>query len=64
VKKEESLQAILDEWRRLPEAEKTENHAAGFAMQMANEYQFRCSGDRYQVIMGFLSRHLSRGHRR
>jgi hypothetical protein len=53
VKKEESLQAILDEWRRLPEAEKTENHAAGFAMQMANE-----------VIMGFLSRHLSRGHRR
>jgi hypothetical protein len=63
VKKEGALRAILSEWRRLPESERqTERQLAAFAMGMANnpDYFFKCSGDRYQHIMGYLSHHTSR----
>jgi len=59
VKKDEALQAIFDEWRRLPEAERqTEAQLVAFAMRMGNnpDYSFRCSGDPYQHIMAFMSR--------
>ena len=62
MKKEQTLQAILAEWRRLPESERqTEIQLVAFSMGMANDpdYFFRCSGDRYQFIMGYMSRHTS-----
>ena len=62
MKQEEALRAILAEWRRLPESErKTEAQLVAFAMGMANnpDYSFRCSGERYQHVMGYMSRHTS-----
>jgi hypothetical protein len=62
MKKDEALRAILAEWRRLPEAARqTESQLVDFAMDMANssDYFFQCSGDRYQHIMGFMSRYTS-----
>ena len=62
VNKEEALHAILAEWRRLPEPERqTEVQLVAFAMGVANnpEYSFRCSGDRYQVVMAYMGRHTS-----
>jgi len=62
VKKEAALQAILAEWKRLPEMERqTEAQLVAFAMGMGNnsDYWFQCSGDRYQHIMAFMSRHTS-----
>jgi len=62
MKKEDALRAILAAWRRLPEAERqTKSQQAAFAMKMANdpEYPFRCTGDRYQHVMGHLDRNVS-----
>jgi hypothetical protein len=62
LKQEEALQAILAEWRRRPAAERqTETQLAAFALEMANnpDYLFRCSGDRYQLVIGYLSLHTS-----
>ena len=60
MKQEEALRAILAEWLRRPESERqTEGQLVAFAMEMANNpnYFFRCSGDRYQHVMGYMSRH-------
>lgn len=52
---------ILGRWRALPSSERrTEQQAAVFAMGVAHEYNFRCSGDRYQVIKGWLLNDLDR----
>jgi hypothetical protein len=62
LKQEEALRAILAEWRRLPAAERQrEGQLAAFAMGMAHNpaYEFRCSGDRYQHIMGYMTRHTA-----
>ena len=62
MKQEDALRAILAEWHHLPEAARqTENQLVAFAMSMAHnlDYAFRCSGDRYQHIMGYMSRHTS-----
>jgi len=62
MNKEEVLRGILGEWRRLPESERrTEDQCAAFAMKMANDpnYSFRCRGDRYQEIMGYMRYNIS-----
>jgi hypothetical protein len=62
VKQEEAFRAILAEWRRRPESERqTETQLVAFAMEMArnHDYSFGCRGDRYQHIMGYMSRHTS-----
>jgi hypothetical protein len=58
MKKDEALHRILLRWKLQPESERAEANVASFAMQMSREYHFRCSGDRYQFIMGTLSAHL------
>jgi hypothetical protein len=63
MKKEEALQAILREWLQLPESERdTEQKAANFAFRMLKDRpeltSFRSSGDKYQVINGFLCKYL------
>jgi hypothetical protein len=53
--KVEAQKAILAEWRALPSSErKTADQAATFAMMIKDKYPFRASGDRYQVIKGWL----------
>jgi hypothetical protein len=62
MKKEDALQAILAAWRSLPEGERqTESQLVAFAMKTAHdpEYSFRCSGDRYQHVMGYLNWNVS-----
>ncbi|MGH9633149.1 MAG: hypothetical protein ACRD7E_33010 [Bryobacteraceae bacterium] len=62
MKKEDALRAILTEWRRLPETERqTESQLFAFAMRMANDsnYNFQSRSDRYQDIMGYMTRHTS-----
>jgi hypothetical protein len=52
---DEAKAEILRAWRALPADERrTDHQAAAFAMKLAGEYRFRCSGDRYQVIKGWL----------
>jgi hypothetical protein len=68
VKKDDALQAILALWRRLPSVEReTERQAAAFTFRVMKEHPelatFRASGDIYQVIKGFLCRHLSQASR-
>jgi hypothetical protein len=62
VNKEDTLRAVLDEWRRLSEPERqTENQLAASAIGMANnpDHSFRCGGDRYQHVMAYIRRHTS-----
>ena len=62
MKREEALRSIRAEWQRLPESERqTEAQLFAFAVKMANDpdYWFRCTGDRYQDIMGYMGRHIS-----
>ena len=62
MKKEEALQAILSEWFKQPESERnTEDKAVKFAFRILKERpdltSFRASGDKYQIIIGFLCRY-------
>jgi hypothetical protein len=51
---------IMREWLQLPNSSrKTGDQAALFAMQLKDKYPFHCSGDRYQVIKGWLQNRLS-----
>jgi hypothetical protein len=44
----------------LPVAERqTDDQAAAYAMKIKDRYPFKCSGDRYQVVKGWLQNHLS-----
>jgi hypothetical protein len=68
MKKDDALQAILILWFQLPSAEReTESQAVTFTFKVMNERpdltSFKASGDKYQVIKGFLCRHLSRAAR-
>lgn len=55
--KADAQKAIEAEWMRLPsEDRKTEHQAFMFAMRIKDEYRFKCSGDKYQVVMGWLRR--------
>ena len=58
MKQEDALRAILAEWRARPESgRRTESQLTALALRMADKYVFRCSGDRYQHIIGYLTRH-------
>ena len=55
VKQEEAKRMILNEWRSLPREERqTERQAADFAMRMKDQYPFRCNGDHYQIVKGWV----------
>jgi hypothetical protein len=59
--KADAQKEIEAAWLRLPADEhRTETQAFMFAMKMKGEYRFKCSGDRYQVIMGWLRRYVGR----
>lgn len=59
VKKEEAMRDVVAQWLALPPAERTtEAQAAQFAMRIKDDYQFKCSGDRYQIIKGWLQKRL------
>ena len=60
MKKDDALHLILSEWLALPEADrKTDEQATRFALKITENYPFKSSGDRYQVIHGFLTRRLA-----
>ncbi len=51
---------VLRVWRALPADQRsTEAQAAQFAMAQYPNYLFRCAGDRYQVIKGWVINDLS-----
>jgi hypothetical protein len=59
--RDEAMLLILREWYALPESEReTEHHAAVFALKIQGRYSFRSSGDKYQMIMGWLRTRLSK----
>jgi hypothetical protein len=59
MKQEEAKQLILHEWLSLPREERrTDRQAAEFAMRVKDQYPFRCSGDHYQVVKGWVQRTL------
>ncbi|SEE70468.1 hypothetical protein SAMN05444161_8661 [Rhizobiales bacterium GAS191] len=50
---------IVREWLALPAEERaTESQALAFAMKVADRFQFRSLGGRYQIIKGWLQRHI------
>ena len=55
MKQAEAKALIIQEWSILSESQReTDSQAAAFAMAIKDKYHFRCSGDRYQVIKGWL----------
>ena len=57
MKQEDAKAEILREFRALPEDQrKSKSDRLPFAMQMYQKYDFKYSGDRYQIIMAWLSR--------
>jgi hypothetical protein len=65
MKREDAKKAILDEWLRLPESQRrTEKQVVSFTIKLMKDRPyittFKCSGDRYQVIKGFLYHCLSK----
>jgi hypothetical protein len=55
MKPEEAPRAILRRWRAKPAAERqTQTQAVAFAKEIKDKYAFRYSGDRYQIIKGWL----------
>jgi len=50
----EAKEYILAEWDALPEAKRATGMFV-FAMEMKEKYPFRCSGDRYQWIKGWIT---------
>jgi hypothetical protein len=59
MKQDEAKSAIVDAWLRLPTQERaTEHQASVFALKKAQECSFRYKGDRYQIIMSWLSSHI------
>jgi hypothetical protein len=52
---DEARQAILAEWAALPLVKRISEHqAAVFAIKAMQRFEFRCFGDRYQTIKGWL----------
>jgi hypothetical protein len=61
LKQDDARQAILREWWSLPPKQRQSGQqAATFAMKAAEQYPFRCKGDRYQKIMAWLSPHIGK----
>jgi hypothetical protein len=64
MKQEDAQKAILNEWLKLPETERrTEKQVVSFTIKIMKDRpditNFKCSGDRYQIIKGFLFLYLS-----
>ncbi|MDB5407708.1 MAG: hypothetical protein JWL84_2620 [Rhodospirillales bacterium] len=52
----EARATIIVEWFALPPEERgSEHQAAVFAMKAMAKYDFRCAGDRYQIIKSWLT---------
>ena len=52
---------ILREWMSRPADKRKESDASIFSIEHAHPeapYQFRCSGDKYQRIMGWISNYI------
>ncbi len=59
ITKNDAEQAIIREWRALPEIERqADAHASWFAMKIKDKYPFRHSGkDRYQAVHQIIIRY-------
>jgi hypothetical protein len=59
VTKNDAEEAIIREWRALPEVDRRSDwHATCFAMKIKDKYQFRHSGsDRYLAVLQFITRY-------
>ena len=58
--REQAKAKILSEWRALPATDRAdEQKKAAFALKIEQKYKFRCSGDPYQHIMGWLKENSS-----
>jgi hypothetical protein len=59
ITKNDAEQAIIREWRALPEIERqADSHAAWFAMKIKDKYPFRHSGSgRYHAVRQIIIRY-------
>lgn len=53
MRKDQAKQRIIEEYRRRVSGGEALN-VYSFAIEMANEYQFQCGGDKYQEIKTWL----------
>jgi hypothetical protein len=59
--KDEARAAIVHEWLSLPTSSRaTEHQAFLFAIAAKERYRFRCNGDPYQHIKGWLMEYTGR----
>ncbi|MCX7358393.1 MAG: hypothetical protein NT015_09670 [Alphaproteobacteria bacterium] len=59
--KDDARDAVVREWLALPRASRaTEHQAFLFAIAAKERFRFRCSGDPYQHIKGWLMEHVGR----
>lgn len=59
MRQEEARREIVRLWRALPpDQRRTEEQAAAFARAIQGEFEFRVTGDRYQVVKHWLLEHL------
>ena len=49
---------MLEEYRRVPLHERNEAKITELALRYAREYDFNFSGDKYQVLRGFLFNYI------
>ncbi len=61
IKKEEAQSIVVREWLQLPEEKRSDEEATIFAIKIANRQDllFRTTGDRYQVVKGWLNRYTN-----
>ena len=59
MKQEDAKEAILREFHKLPESKRNSGaDRVEFAMEMIQKYRFKCSGDPYEAIKGWLIREM------
>lgn len=61
MNKDDAKKIIVDEWRKLPAADRaTQDQALMFAMGAKDRYKWRASGDPYQEAMAWISEHIGK----
>lgn len=57
--KDEARDAIVREWLARPASDRTQPNAVIFAADAMQRYRFKCKGDPFQHIMGWIAGHIT-----
>jgi len=58
MKQEDAKSIIVSKYLQLSTDERTENAAECLSFECVDSINFKCSGDKHQVIMGWLTPHI------